>query len=126
MALVQCAIKILKPWTQTIKLHVTSRHEPFSFAPSRLVYQIDIRTSVKQTVMSVEMLVVETTQSSFKILKWIGGGGFGQVFKVMRNNKVCPMAPCFGPYGLLTGYRLLPANRCALMIRNLLLLSIRT
>ncbi|KAF2659831.1 kinase-like protein [Lophiostoma macrostomum CBS 122681] len=35
-----------------------------------------------------EVLVCATIQPSFEILKWIGGGGFGQVFKVLRNNQI--------------------------------------
>lgn len=38
--------------------------------------------------MSAPVAVVETTEVSYKILKWIGGGGVCQVFKVLRDNKV--------------------------------------
>ena len=35
-----------------------------------------------------DIQIVETDRPSFKVLKWIGAGGFGNVFKVFRNNQV--------------------------------------
>jgi hypothetical protein len=32
--------------------------------------------------------LVESDKPSYQVLKWIGGGGFGQVFKVLRNGHV--------------------------------------
>lgn len=32
--------------------------------------------------------LVESDKPSYQILKWIGGGGFGQVFKVLRKGQV--------------------------------------
>ncbi|ORY09003.1 kinase-like domain-containing protein [Clohesyomyces aquaticus] len=38
--------------------------------------------------MSKEVNLIAVQESSYRILKWVGGGGFGQVFKVLRNNVV--------------------------------------
>jgi hypothetical protein len=32
--------------------------------------------------------VIESDKPTYEILKWIGGGGFGQVYKVLRNGQV--------------------------------------
>ncbi|KAF2822201.1 kinase-like protein [Ophiobolus disseminans] len=32
--------------------------------------------------------LVESDKPSYQVLKWVGGGGFGQVFKVLRNGQV--------------------------------------
>ncbi|KAJ4343466.1 hypothetical protein N0V87_000232 [Didymella glomerata] len=32
--------------------------------------------------------LIECDKPSYHVLKWIGGGGFGQVFKVLRNGQV--------------------------------------
>jgi hypothetical protein len=31
---------------------------------------------------------MKSDKPTYQILKWIGGGGFGQVFKVLRNGQV--------------------------------------
>jgi serine/threonine protein kinase len=33
--------------------------------------------------------LVESDKPSYQVLKWVGGGGFGQVFKVLRDGQVC-------------------------------------
>ncbi|KAF2709873.1 kinase-like protein [Pleomassaria siparia CBS 279.74] len=38
--------------------------------------------------MSTESQIHKTDRPTFKILKWIGAGGFGNVFKVLRNDKI--------------------------------------
>ncbi|KAF2257894.1 kinase-like protein, partial [Lojkania enalia] len=38
--------------------------------------------------MSMDIKISIVDRSSFCILKWIGGGGFGQVFKVIRNGEI--------------------------------------
>jgi len=37
--------------------------------------------------------LVESDKPSYQVLKWVGGGGFGQVFKVLRNGQVRGL-PC--------------------------------
>jgi hypothetical protein len=32
--------------------------------------------------------LTESDKPTYQVLKWIGGGGFGQVFKVLRNGQV--------------------------------------
>jgi hypothetical protein len=38
--------------------------------------------------MATRPWVIESDKPTYQILKWIGGGGFGQVFKVFRNGQV--------------------------------------
>jgi hypothetical protein len=33
--------------------------------------------------------LIECDKPSYQVLKWIGGGGFGQVYKVLRGGEVC-------------------------------------
>jgi serine/threonine protein kinase len=32
--------------------------------------------------------LIESDTPTYRVLKWIGGGGFGQVFKVLRNGQI--------------------------------------
>lgn len=43
---------------------------------------------VSEVIMPKEPELIECDKPSYKVLKWIGGGGFGQVFKVLRNGQV--------------------------------------
>jgi hypothetical protein len=38
--------------------------------------------------MATPPWVMKSDKPTYQILKWIGGGGFGQVFKVLRNGQV--------------------------------------
>jgi hypothetical protein len=38
--------------------------------------------------MATRPWVIESDKPTYQILKWIGGGGFGQVFKLLRNGQV--------------------------------------
>jgi hypothetical protein len=57
------------------------------------LHPISYRCSKLASNRSFEMpkrpwLVESDKPSSYKVLKWIGGGGFGQVFKVLRDDQV--------------------------------------
>lgn len=57
--------------------------------------------------MATNANLIETTTPSYEVIKWIGGGGFGQVFKVVRDGEVlaCKQIQTPNPHFALNEHR---------------------
>lgn len=53
-----------------------------------LVFENCRRVSIiSSKKMTTRPWLVESDKPTYQVLKWIGGGGFGQVFKVLRDGE---------------------------------------
>lgn len=65
--------------------------------------------------------LVQNDKPSYQVLKWIGGGGYGQVFKVIRDGKV--RARDTTNNNTIEEFRLLLVNKSITTMHNLLWMS---
>lgn len=65
--------------------------------------------------MSGDFSLVQANQPTYQIIERIGGGGFGQVFKVLRNNQIvaCKQVHTNDPDAALSEYKIMRRVRGA-------------